>query len=477
MKLFRLLRQLRSNPRLHYLFAHLPHLLLGVTLVLVFSRLVVADEFGKYAKGFAYINIVGSFCYGWLQISLLRLAKGNENSSGPNLKAILLSIIVPIGPCFLLAEILNWLGFIAYPTATASATVAYSSSVCLSQYARGINSAKLYGLLGITRLLVVLGVALTFANQIPNAATLLYALAAGGAAATFLGIIVMGLINKRNSLLKEIRPNNKTKLVGLSDLFHYGAPASLSIVAVMLLIHGDRFIIGLFMGDAETAYYSAQADLARQMIYPIITALSVSLVPIALRKKHEHGFEAARNFVDKESTTTLNLILPILVMLIIFGNDIMSIMLPTDYVKTAEPIAALVAIGAFLTGCRLVRFDPLFHLLLGASKIGIAALVGLLFWGGFIIPITYYYGLIGATSVGILSATGSLFYSYYAVITQKMNISIFAKTTFVQVFILLCIAIATQQFILDSTEITISDLLIVLGILYVFCLFIFPRLQ
>ncbi len=466
-------QRLLSNPRLHYLLAHLPHMLLGAAMVLVFSRLVVAEEFGQYAKGFAYINVAGALLYGWLQISLLRLSGGKEQDTGPKLTTILLAIVLPIAPCFLLAGIFGWLGLIAYPIAAASAAVAYGSSVCLSQYARGINNARLYGSLGVTRLLVVFGVAYVLTRHVPNASSLLYALASGGVVTTLLGVVFILLTSKKKLSSVETTLVQKAKSATLNDLFQYGAPASISLLTVMILIHGDRFIIGMLMGDVETAYYCAQADLARQVIYPLIAAFSVSLVPHALKKSREQGIETAQKFVDKEGTTTLNLILPVLVMLLVFGNDIMKIILPTGYVNTSENIAALVAAGAFLTGCRLVRFDPLFHLKLKASRIGFSALTGLLCWIVGIVPLIIIYGTEGAAYAGILGAIGALIYAYRAAATDGITSPIFAKSTAIFLLLLSSVAIVMQQVMTANNEMTIADLTLIILILYTLILILF----
>lgn len=462
-------RRLFSNPRLQYLLAHLPHMLLGVALVLGFSRLVTAEEFGQYAKGFAYINVAGALLYGWLQISLLRLAEGKENNTGPKFSTISVAIILPIVPCFFLAGLFSWFGLIAYPIAAASAAVAYGSSTCLSQYARGINNAKLYGLLGTTRLLIVFGVAYVLTQRTPDAASLLYALAAGGTVATLMGAIFITFISAKNLQTAPATPCP----VNLNDLFRYGAPASISLVAVMLLIHGDRFIVGLFMSNVETAYYSAQADLARQMIYPIITALSISLVPQTLKKSREQGIEMARKFVDKESTVTLNLILPILVMLLVFGNDIMKIILPAGYVDSTENIAALVAIGAFLTGCRLVRFDPIFHLELKAFKIGYSALSGLLCWVVTVVPLVIFHGTAGAAFAGILSAIGALLYAYRVAASNGTVNPILAKSTSIFCLLLLSAATVAKYIMITIDKTTIVNLVLIFLILYMFVLILF----
>ncbi len=449
-------------------------MLLGVALVLMFSRLVIAEEFGQYAKGYAYINVMGALLYGWLQISLLRLAEGKENCCGPRLGTIIAAMVMPIAPCLLLAYIFYWFGLIAYPIAVTSATVAYGASVCFSQYARGINNAKLYALLGITRFLGVFGAAYILTRHSPNAASLLYALAVGGVAAVFIGVVFIAYVGKKNVLAKSETSIFETKALNMYDLFRYGAPAAVSLVIVMLVIHGDRFVVGLFMSNVEVAHYSAQADLARQMIYPIISALSVSLVPEALKRNRDDGFEAARKYIDRESSTTLNLILPILMVVIVFGKEIMTIILPAGYVNDMGPIAALVAVSAFLTGCRMVRFDPVFHLELRASKIGFSALIGLLVWVGFIFPFTYYYGAIGAACAGILGATSSLFYSYYVATNKAPSMFLFPKSSFSLLFLLLGTPIFSHEVIFKSLGVAAVELFIVLFALYAI-LFAFLR--
>lgn len=468
-----MLNRLRFGPRLHYLLAHLPHMLLGVALVLVFSRLVDAEEFGQYAKGFAYINIAGALLYGWLQISLLRLAEGKEDNAGPRFSTIFLAITLPIAPCFLLAALFDWFNLIAYPIAAASAAAAYGSSVCLSQYARGINNARLYGLLGATRLLVVFGSAYVLTQHIPNAGSLLYALAAGGTASTLTGVIFIALNNSNNLQLTESAQRHANVPIRLNDLFRYGAPASISLVVVMLLIHGDRFIVGLLMSDEETAYYSAQADLARQMIYPLIAALSVSLIPQALKKNREQGIEIAKKFIVKESTATLNLIIPILIMLLVFGNDIMKIILPIGYVDNSKNIAALVAVGAFLAGYRLVRFDPIFHLELKAFRIGYSALSGILCWLIAIVPFIIFYGTAGAACAGILGAIAALVYAYCVTVSDGQTNFKPAKSTTIIWLILFGIAMIARQIMSTIGESTIVSLTLILLIFYTLVLILF----
>lgn len=397
-----------QNRRFIYLFAHVPHMFLGVALVLIFSRLVPKEDFGVFSKSFAFINIAGAFLYGWLQISLLRLANGVEGKESPFLKTLINAALLPIPLLFVISFFFAGIGFIEYPAVTALATVGYSLSISFSQYARGLNRAWLYGLIGASRMVVVLLFSFIAVEHIPDSRALILALAAGGFVSIAVGFVF--LLEKRTSQPREVKDK---EAISLKDLLVYGAPASLSLLSVMLLIHADRFVASYFITPGDLGLYSAQVDLARQLVYPIVSAIGVSLLPTAIRLDKDQGAEAAKNYVFKESSFLLLLVTPLAMLTIFYPGEIYGLLLPTEYAIPVGWAGSITAFSALLTGLRLLRFDPIFQITMEKEKIFYSATCGLVAWILLAWPLAHLFGVNGLASLGLVAAIVSCSVSFY----------------------------------------------------------------
>lgn len=416
-----------------YLLSHLPHMLIGILVVLYFSRLLVPAEFGKFARSYAYINVSGALMYGWLQMSLVRLASGYGDMVGPRITTVIRAMFWPVLPCFSLAYILSYVGAIFYPFATGMASVFLACSVCLAQMARGKNNPYLYATIGAVRLLGVLVGAWIVGSVSPRADSLLYALG-GGALLSCLLPVLSECCRARTARLLSKTPSSE---VSAKELFRYGYVASISIGAVMLMIHGDRFVVGMMLGNEAAASYTAQSELARQLIYPVVSALSVSIVPTALMIDRQSGSRVAKLFIARSAANTLLCVAPILLNLVFFPTSILSALLPEQYAYSNAWVSPLAATGAYLLGCRLARCDPVLHLDLRASHIGYSALLGLVAWAVFVYPLTFVLGVEGCALAGMLGSAISL--SYSALISRSNgpgSINIVGCGTFCLMFLI-----------------------------------------
>lgn len=381
-------------------------MLLGVALVLVFSRLVPKEEFGVFARSFAFVNIVGAFLYGWLQISMLRFANGIDQRRPPTLSSLVCAAFLPLLPLFGLAFFLAEVDVIEYPAITALATAGYSLSVSFSQYARGANQALLYGLIGAVRMLGVLVFAFIAVARVPDARALVLALGVGALASLAVGLSYLWRAT-RVCAGKSATAVDGVGTVSLRDLLIYGAPASLSLVTVMLLIHADRFVASIFLTPGELGLYSAQVDLARQMVYPIISAVGVSLLPTAIRLEKERGKDAAEHYVFKESSFLLAVVAPLITLAVFYPAEIFRTLLPVEYASPIGWAGPITALAAAVTGLRLLRFDPLFQLALQKRNIFYSAVSGLAAWLVLAWPLAFLAGVNGLASLGLVAATVS----------------------------------------------------------------------
>jgi O-antigen/teichoic acid export membrane protein len=389
----------RLVARMGYLAAHVPHMLIGAAIVLGFPHLVTADEYGRFAVSFAFVYIAGAIFYGWLQLSMVRLAGGTDELGSPSLATVIWGVLVPVPPCMIIGGILSFIGLLHGWMPSVIAACGFNAATSISQMARGLHKPKLYGVIGAARLSFVLGVALFFTRFSATKDSLLYSVGLGSIFAAAIGLF--GASGELNSISRceSFKPK-----ISLQYLLVYGIPASLSLIAIMTMLNGDRFMLGLLCDPAAVAAYSAQSGIARQVIYPAISAFGISIVPNAILSRRNESEGAAVSTALMESGQILTVIAPILAITVVFGDRIAVALLPYAYRSGAILIVPLSSLAAYAMGCRLVRYDPIFHVMLRPRSIAKCAIAALLTWVIALYPAVRYFGSVGAASVGLLAA-------------------------------------------------------------------------
>ena len=427
-----MIRQLK-NPRYLYLAAHLPQMALGVVLVVVFSRLVESSEFGVFARTYAYVNIASAFIFGWVQMSFLRKANGSSDF-GPIEFVVLFQAIFASSALVLVVTIFfGAVGLLDFPLLSALAAISYSSSISFSQYARGANKPAAYALISMLRFVGILSAGLLLAYAEPSAASLIAAVAIGAALPLPYAAVMAYRNSRRLGLVVDVRP--KETLLGL---LKYGFPASVSLLAVMVMIHGDRFVAGVWLPLDVLGYYSAQVDIARQTVYPIIAALATSLVPTALAKSRSVGVSEAVRYVGNESDSLLKISAPLVMVTIFFPDVVLGLLLSGDYSTQVDSIATISALAAWVMAVRLIKFDPVFHLYSKPGLISLSAIAGLVCWGVVVVPFGALFGPNGFASSALFAGVVAVLAAVFLSRRAALPCSIVGKESFRK----LCIAVA-----------------------------------
>jgi O-antigen/teichoic acid export membrane protein len=375
-------------------------MLIGAMIVLGFPHLVLAKEYGHFAVGFAFVSIAGAIFYGWLQLSLIRLAGGTDRHHSPSLATVALGVILPLLPCVLLAWLMSLTGVLTAWLPSAIAAGGFNAATAIGQMARGLHRPSLYGAVGLARCICIFTAALIFTRISATQDALLYAVGLG----SFIAALI-GLAGTATTLKGDLK--SATAVVGrvsLSKLISYGLPASLSLVAIMVMLNGDRFVLGLLCDPVVVAAYSAQSGVARQIIYPAISALGISIVPNALLLLRQDSEVAAIQAALEESGQILTILAPVLAIAIVSGGWIATVLLPHSYRVGAALVIPLSSIAAYAMGCRLVRYDPIFHVLLKPRAIAKCAFAALFVWAILLYPAVRFFGPIGAAAAGLAAA-------------------------------------------------------------------------
>ncbi|HAG76200.1 MAG TPA: hypothetical protein DCL53_12205 [Thauera sp.] len=375
----------------------------GVVVVIVFSRLVEPGEFGVFAKAFALANIISALFYGWLQMSFLRKAVGGQGAAPLGIRLIVTSLFLPVIPVLFLVIALDFYGVLEFALLSGFSAVAYSSSIALSQYARGLNHPRLYGAISFLRFFGVIGFGALLTSLHQTAESLILSVALGG-----LVSLPPALFLAYKSVKSVGLQCNLERSPTLRELLGYGAPASISLLAVMIMIHGDRILADMWLSVDVVGAYSAQVDVTRQVVYPVIAALATSLVPVSLAKLRSDGDSLAIKHIERESGSLLAITAPLVFFAIFFPSLVISVLLPGIYAVQVDNAASLSAAGAWLMAWRLLKIDPVFHVLTQPRRIALVALIGLLFWVGSIGPLAEHFGPNGLAAAGVIAGAVSL---------------------------------------------------------------------
>jgi O-antigen/teichoic acid export membrane protein len=173
---------------------------------------------------------------------------------------------------------------------------------------------------------------------------------------TLPGIIVLILIARFGALLSfmlmsfHIAPQMKqysAKLKYFSHLLSFGSWITLSNVIGPILQYLDRFIIGAVLTVGVVAYYTAPFDvISRLWIIPgsIVMTIFPAFSTLGATKK-----EDLRNIFIRAAKYMFLIISLIVLLFIVFANDILRIWLNVDFANNSTLVLQILSIGVIIS--------------------------------------------------------------------------------------------------------------------------------
>lgn len=396
---------------IYFLGRGLPGLLSFVAIT-VYTRLVLPEEYGKYALVMATVSLMNMVLFQWIRLSLLRyLPKCETSKDFGNLysslafgffissliSAALLGIYIAIKQpeaalckLFTLGLVLLW--FEAF----------FELNL---EYFRSTLKPVVYSIAFFVKSLVALGVGV------------LFALLNLGAFGIITGIIVADLIavaifclNFSASLLSN---NRYFSFQFYKTLFLYGLPLTASFAMSFVINSSSRFFIDHYLGKAATGQYSVAYDFSNNSLTVIMYAINLASFPLAIRALEKGGVEAASSQLKKNLILLLGISTPTAITMAALSDRVSSIFMGHSYVQVAAQIIPFISIGGLVVGFKNYYLDLAFQLgnktYLQVWTMIVPAISNVVFnilW----IP---RYGVYGAVYSTLLSYVLSLVLSYY----------------------------------------------------------------
>lgn len=320
----------------------------------LFTRLLDPKGYGNYTLITTTVGLINALAFQWLRLSFVRYlpaSKGNPEK----LKSTLLTcqlLLVALGGLVVL-------GFWAVPSAHAWRTVAV---VCwlmtavqptfelFCEQARAAIQPRYYMGLQLSRAALTTGLGVTFIKLGFGWWGPLLGIAVGNAAPA---IYAFGHDWRRTRLSID-------RQVFIS-VCRYGIPLSLTVALAIVISSSDRYIIAYFLGNGPAGIYAAAVDFTSQTLTLLMMAISLAILPLAMKAYEEHGPEAARDQMRHNATLLLVVGVPAVVGLMLLAGNISHCFLGKDFRREATHIMPIIALGTFLAGYKAYHLDSAFQ--------------------------------------------------------------------------------------------------------------------
>ena len=336
---------------------------MGLIAVIVFIRMIGAEEYGKYSVQLSFLMACSAFTVGWLNQSTLRYYSKYQNDQQlPQVFFIGLVFSLLLGSLILVIGSLVTINSQKFPLTNIG--LALFLALCFFQFLSTVLRAQLRPnvVIIVTALQSILGIVLPLLLLWvlgPNHKYLLLGLA-GSYIALPLVFSVFNIGRLKIFWLSANDNRHQYKLI-LSEFFRYGFPLSLWFGVSLSLPFFDRFFIEYFYGFENTGIYASFTDLVIRIFSILVFPLTLAAHPRIMSAWNNNNQSVAITIWRKALQYQLGIFIILMATVMIFTDQIFSLLmvalpeLNISYSYLLMPIL----IGGFLWQFALLCHKPL----------------------------------------------------------------------------------------------------------------------
>lgn len=343
-----------------YLPANILQGVVGFATLMVFTRLLTAEEYGQYALAFGVTTLAQTVFFTWIEASMARfyVSESRDNSDAPSLYGTLWRLYAWAFAAFALvcaAGLWLWPGNTALKLAIGYglATTVFRSLIKAVQEQR-----RAEGRVGSASMIDMIQTAGGFVIGV------ICALAGLGGGSPVLGAGLIALL----TLPLFARTDLGRSLRGAFDpararaYAQYGIPVSLSLILTLALYTVDRFLIAGFLNEAEAGAYHAGYSLASRILDVLFIWLGAAGGPAMVHALETGGVAALRDNARQQVKTIAFIMFPATAGLIMVAPAFGMLMIGEDLRQRALSVTGLISLGALLSGLNTYYFLQAFTL-------------------------------------------------------------------------------------------------------------------
>ena len=346
--LFQLLRD-----SLYYSISKIVPGLSGIIFVIIFFRLMGAEEYGKYSIIFTFANLIAAFSFGWLNQSLIRY-RSTFNSSKNILSPILLGFLFGIISVIIFVIITSIFQFPIIFSNKHIIFLAFSIGI-FNIFKFTFQSEELP-----KKVIIITSVQSTL---IILCSFILLKLYNNNSESLILGISFAYLIPiLPYTKLFYNKKISKKNIIIIKSFFNYGAPISIWLGISLSLNFLDRYFIEYYFGPTLMGSYAGLSEFIIRIFSLVIFPITLAVHPMLMNKwnKNKNTHESLTILLQASLIQVLICII-MLIPLLVFKDSffyLIQVMIP-ELDNSMKEIMIPIFVGGFLWQLALVLHKPL----------------------------------------------------------------------------------------------------------------------
>lgn len=342
-----------------YLPANVVQGVAGFLAIVLFTRLLSPEEFGRYALAFSILTLAHVAVFTWLEAAMARFWAAS--SPGADLQGhvaglyrtalILTGIFVPVA----LLAVWAWPADPLFRIAVAAGLLGCPVR-CLVKLAQERLRAE-----GEVSKSAGVDMAVTISGLVIGVA---FALAGAGGAAPLLGLGLGPLLVLPFVMPGEWRRGRGAKLEAprMRAYAAYGYPIAASLALTVVLASTDRFLLAVFLDEAAVGAYHAGYSIANRTLDVLFLWLGTAGQP-ALVMALERGGRERLSVAAREQLSIFLLVgLPAAAGVALVATPLAEVLIGEDLRAAAVTVTPWIALSALLYGLTAYYFGQAFTL-------------------------------------------------------------------------------------------------------------------
>lgn len=385
---------------LAYIPVNLANLLVSFGTIVILTRLLNSEEFGRYALAIVTMQFAHMGLFTWLEAAMARFQARAERENDVNSHLKTLYSYAAITGLVAMPAIMAVLWSLPIESTMKTLLVVAMTSTALQLFLnigmeahKASHRIKRYSVLYSTQAMLSFSIGI-----------LLILLTPLREIAPFIGIIIgliLVLIFDLPFMFKKMKGGQaqpaKAKLY-----FSYGMPICISLLLAYALNSADLYIIKALMGDASVGQYNAGYNLANRSVDVIFIWLSMAVTPIAVTMLEKEGVKQSQSIMKDYGASLLWIAMPAATGIALVSKEF-GFVLGESVRAEAITVMPLIAFAGVLNGL-ISYYAQRAFMLSGKTGMFVWAMIppvilniALNFW---LIP---QYGLMGAVYATIIS--------------------------------------------------------------------------
>lgn len=387
---------------LAYIPVNLANLLASFGTIVILTRLLNSEEFGRYALAVITMQFTHMGLFTWLEAAMARFQARaeRENDVKSHLKTIYFYALAMGSAGIALIMATLW-ALPLSPDMKLLLVVAMTSTTLQIFFNLGMEAHKAahrikrYSAAYSTQILMSLTIGILLILLTPLRET-----------APFFGIIIalfIVLIFDLPFMVKHLK-GGTVQPEKAKTYFKYGMPICISLLLAYALNSADMYIIAVMMGEASAGQYNAGYNLANRSLDIIFIWIAMAVTPIAVTLIEKEGVEKSKTIMRDYGASLLWIAMPAATGIALVSKEF-GFVLGESVRAEAVSVMPLIAFAGVMNGL-ISYYAQRAFMLSGRTSMFMWAMVppvilniGLNLW---LIPL---YGLMGAVYATFISYT------------------------------------------------------------------------